>query len=378
MLRRLSAGLLATAAFVAPLPATAQEGSAEDLGVMSISLADVVKPTIGFQGSLQGAGTPNQAGIGGFLPLSVGENSIWFLDALVNADFADRKGLSSIVDTYVDGTTISTSSRIGYRWLNSSQSSMYGLNAGFDSRQVKSGSIVDFANKYALSMNEKTPTFTQLGVEAELVTNTWQLKPYALIPIGDSEKKLNTLAYAGALSTYGINAGYNLNKKTNVEIGYYYQKGDFDVSNSGIKAKATFEVSRGMDIYGVTTYDDAFDSRFSVGFSYSFSKSQNSYDNSVILKALSSSPGNRNIRIHDCDFFDSCWWENLGVKTATSITSQLTTNAAIDAIKKIYKDLSAPQQKLADEIEANPSEALEILAENPELDAEVLAEVIAE
>ena len=133
-----------------------------------------------------------------------------------------------------------------------------------------------------------------------------------------------------------------------------------------------------MDIYGVTSYDDAFDSRFSVGFSYSFGKSQNRYDNSVILKALSSSPGNRNIRIHDCDFFDSCWWENLGVKTATSITSQLTTNAAIDAIKKIYKNLSAPQQKLADEIEANPSEALEILAENPELDAEVLAEVIAE
>jgi len=56
MLRRLSAGLLATAALVAPLAATAQEaGSADDLGVMSISLADVVKPTIGFQGALQGA-----------------------------------------------------------------------------------------------------------------------------------------------------------------------------------------------------------------------------------------------------------------------------------------------------------------------------------
>ena len=70
MLRRISACFLSTAAFVAPLTATAQEGSAEDLGVMSVSLADVVKPTIGFQGSLQGAGTPNQAGIGGFLPLS--------------------------------------------------------------------------------------------------------------------------------------------------------------------------------------------------------------------------------------------------------------------------------------------------------------------
>ena len=46
MLRRLSAGLLATAAFIAPMAVTAQEGSAEDLDVMSISLKDVVKPTM--------------------------------------------------------------------------------------------------------------------------------------------------------------------------------------------------------------------------------------------------------------------------------------------------------------------------------------------
>ena len=90
MLRRLSLGLLASAISVASLPAIAQEdGSADDLGVMSISLKDVVKPTIGFQGALQGAGTPNQAGIGGFLPLSVGDNSVWFLDVLANANFAD-------------------------------------------------------------------------------------------------------------------------------------------------------------------------------------------------------------------------------------------------------------------------------------------------
>ena len=51
MLRRLSAGLLATAAFIALLllAATALEGLAEDLGVMSISLADVVKPSLVFK-----------------------------------------------------------------------------------------------------------------------------------------------------------------------------------------------------------------------------------------------------------------------------------------------------------------------------------------
>ena len=58
MLRRLSIGLLASAVGIAPLPLKAHDGSAEDLGdVMSISLKDVVKPTLGFQGALQGAGS---------------------------------------------------------------------------------------------------------------------------------------------------------------------------------------------------------------------------------------------------------------------------------------------------------------------------------
>ena len=109
MLRRLSLGLLVSAISVASLPVIAQEkGSADDLGVMSISLKDVVKPTLGFQGALQGAGTPNQAGIGGFLPLSIGDNSVWFLDVLANANFADYERYRSIGQTTVAGTTIST------------------------------------------------------------------------------------------------------------------------------------------------------------------------------------------------------------------------------------------------------------------------------
>ena len=151
MLRRLSIGLVASAIALSPLPTKAQNGSAEDLGdVMSISLKDVVKPTLGFQGALQGAGTPNQAGIGGFLPLSVGENSVFFADVLVNANFADREGDSSIINTDVAGTTVSTSTRLGYRWLNGDRSWMYGLNAGYDTRSLKSGDAdtgVNVANK---------------------------------------------------------------------------------------------------------------------------------------------------------------------------------------------------------------------------------------
>jgi hypothetical protein len=50
MLRRLSLGLLASAISVAALPAIAQEGSADDLGVMSISLKELVRTAFGIQG----------------------------------------------------------------------------------------------------------------------------------------------------------------------------------------------------------------------------------------------------------------------------------------------------------------------------------------
>ena len=96
-------------------PVEMAQGSADDLGVMSISLKDVVKPRVGIQGQTQAAGTPNQAGIGGFLPLVVGDNSVFFADVLANANFADFNNYSSIINTTVAGTTISTSSRLGYQ-----------------------------------------------------------------------------------------------------------------------------------------------------------------------------------------------------------------------------------------------------------------------
>ena len=65
-------------------------------------------------------------------------------------------------------------------------------------------------------------------------------------------------------------------------------------------------------------------------------------------------------------------------KVKKAITPHLTPKNIIKAQRKIYNDLPDLLQKIADDIEANPSDALDILAENPELDAEVLAEVIAE
>jgi hypothetical protein len=302
MLRRLSAGLLATAAFVAPLAATAQEGSAEDLGVMSISLADVVKPTIGFQGSLQGAGTPNQAGIGGFLPLSVDENSVWFLDALVNAHFGDRDGYSSIINTDVGGGTVSTSTRVGYRWLNSDRSWMFGLNGGYDSRSLKSGDADNGVNV----KNKKTVGFQQIALNAEAVSNSWTLNGYGLIPVGDVEQKLNSVYNGGAMNTYGLDAGYFITPVLKASVGYYYQHRDQeDVDGSGVRGRLAYEISNGLTAGVNVSYDEAFDTRVSADLKVRFGGASTTAQRKAVqqlpvINALTSTPSNRDMRVHDC------------------------------------------------------------------------------
>jgi hypothetical protein len=305
MLRCLSIGLLASAVALAPLPLKAQDGSAEDLGVMSISLKDVVKPTFGFQGALQGAGTPNQAGIGGFLPLSVGDNSVWFVDALINANFADREGYSSIINTDVAGTTISTSTRFGYRWLNGDRSWMYGLNAGYDSRPMNSGGT-DIG--IPLFGTERNVFFQQTALTLEMISNDWDFNAYALIPIGETEQRLNWLFMAGALDTYGLDIGYFITDQLNASVGYYYQQGDLGFGDSsGIKARLELNIADDVQLGVDYSYDERFEARLSADLTVRFDSFK--YGESLPetkklikspqIKGLSRSPSHRDIRVHD-------------------------------------------------------------------------------
>ena len=304
---RLSLSLSGVAALAlsngAQLSAAAQEdGSADDLGVMSISLKDVVKPTFGFQGALQGAGTPNQAGIGGFLPLSVGDNSVFFADVLLNVNFADYGGNSSIINTDVAGTTISTSSRLGYRWLNSDRSWMYGVNGGYDSRPMNTGGTDTGVN---VSGTEKSAFFQQVAVNAEAVSNDWNFNAYALIPIGDTEQKLNWYYQGGALDTYGLDVGYFITPAVNASVGYYYQSGDLgEADGSGVRGRLAYEMTSGVTAGVNVSYDEAFDTRVSADIKVRFGGSittaakKKKWENPTI-NALSVSPKNRDVRVHD-------------------------------------------------------------------------------
>ena len=185
---------------------------------MSIQLKDVVKPQVGIQGQNQAAGTPNQAGLGGFLPLVVGSNSVFFADVLANANFADINHSSRIINTTVAGTTISTSSRLGYRWLNGDRSWMYGLNAGYDTRPMSTGPT---DTGIPIGNTARTVFFQQAAVNAEAISDKWNFNAYALIPTGDTEQQVNWFYNAGALDTYGLDAGYNLTPALRASVGYY-------------------------------------------------------------------------------------------------------------------------------------------------------------
>jgi hypothetical protein len=293
---------LASAISLASLPVSAQEdGSAEDLGVMSISLKDVVKPTIGFQGALQGAGTPNQAGIGGFLPLSVGDNSLFFADVQANVNFADRAGESSIINTDVAGTTISTSSRLGYRWLNGDRSWMYGLNAGYDSRPMNTGDADTGVNV----SNKRSVFFQQVAVNAEAVSNDWNFNAYALIPVGEKEAQLNSVYQGGSLNTYGLDVGYFITPVVNASVGYYYQNGDLGTADgSGVLGRLAYEISSGLTAGVNISYDEAFETRVSADLKVRFggprttAAKKKKWENPTI-NALTAPPKNRDVRVHD-------------------------------------------------------------------------------
>ena len=287
------------------LPAAAQDdGSADDLGVMSISLKDLVKPTLGFQGALQGAGTPNQAGIGGFLPLAVGENSVFFADVLLNANFADYGGNSSIINTEVAGTTISTSTRLGYRWLNSDRSWMFGLNGGYDSRPMNTGDA-----DTGVSVTDKSSVFfQQLAFNAEAVSDSWNFNAYALVPVGEKEAQLNSVYQGGSLNTYGLDVGYFITPVVNASVGYYYQNGDLGAADgSGVLGRVAYEVSSGLTAGVNISCDEAFDTRVSADIKVRFggpsttASKKKKWENPTI-NALTASPKNRDVRVHDCKY----------------------------------------------------------------------------
>ena len=284
------------------LAQVAQDSSTKDPVEMELNLKDVVKFNWGFQGATQGAGTPNQAGLGFFLPMMVSDNGVLFLDVLANANFADFDDYSSIINTTVNGTTLSTSTRIGYRWLTDDSAWMLGVNGGYDTREMATGS----ADTGIKVTNSQEVDFQQVAVGIEAVSATWNVNVYALVPVDDTEYQLNSVYFGGSLDTYGVDVGYSITPEFETSLGYYYQKDDLGTADgSGVQGRIAYNMGNGFSIGTNLSYDDAFDGRVSADILYRGATPEavkapiKKAWNAPTIKGLTDAVDNRNLRVAD-------------------------------------------------------------------------------
>ncbi|XXK29218.1 carbamoyl-phosphate synthase [Arenicellales bacterium nBUS_45] len=267
-----------------------------------ISVEDTVNFDLRAIGQTQGAGVPNAIGAGAFIPLHKTSNAVTYVDIEAKANLDDRSGDSSIINTDVAGTTLSTSTRLGYRRLNES-GQMYGVYAGYDTRELKAGPV----DTNVVVTDPRTVDFQQAALGAEFVSNQWRFDVYALIPTGDTEQQLNSHYEGGALETYGADVGYQINDKTKVTVGYYHQNGDVgEASGSGASAGLNYDITNNLTAGLKVSYDDAFETRVMATINWSFAdlfkgdEAQTEATTNTVMNTLNASPEQRDVRVHDC------------------------------------------------------------------------------
>jgi hypothetical protein len=102
--------------------------------------------------------------------------------------------------------------------------------------------------------------------------------------------------------------GYSIAPELQASIGYYYQNGDLNSADgSGVRARLSYNLTNGLTVGANLTYDQAFDTRISGDIKYRFGA--NGYGAPSIRKqqpvvmpviqALSATPANRDVRVHD-------------------------------------------------------------------------------
>jgi hypothetical protein len=89
--------------------------------------------------------------------------------------------------------------------------------------------------------------FQQIAFNAEAVSDDWNFNAYALVPIGDTNQRLNNVYQGGALDIYGLDIGYFITPVVNASVGYYYQNGDLGTADgSGVLGRVANEINSGL------------------------------------------------------------------------------------------------------------------------------------
>ena len=100
----------------------------------------------------------------------------------------------------------------------------------------------------------------------------------------------------------------------NASVGYYYQSGDLgSADGSGVLGRVAYEISSGLTAGVNISYDEAFETRVSADLKVRFggastTAKRKEVQRLPVINALTSTPSNRDVRVHDscgaCDPWD--------------------------------------------------------------------------
>jgi hypothetical protein len=240
-----------------------------------------LNPSGGLRVQSQGSGTANTVSGYLFAPFGQQDNgSLAFLDFSANLNIAGEAPQTNKVNAGL-------STRLGYRWLNSRQSWIYGVNAGLDTRPAYS--------QYAV----------QAGVGAEALSRSLELRLNGYIPFANTSELYakgwtnaslanNQLLldgfkrYVVAVGGVDLEAGIPLSTWTNgslwVYASYYYLNGDDVSGTSGVRGRAEVRVGSQLSIGATLSYDNLFFTQ-ATGFIRYGSKPQAQGTNGAIEQA---------------------------------------------------------------------------------------------
>ena len=119
------------------------------------------------------------------------------------------------------------------------------------------------------------------------------------------EQKLNSVYQGGALNTYGLDVGYFISPALHASVGYYYQHRDQEhVDGSGVRGRLAYDITQGLTAGINISYDEAFDTRVSADLKVRFGGAATTAQRKEVrqlpvINALTSTPSNRDVRVHD-------------------------------------------------------------------------------
>ena len=94
--------------------------------------------------------------------------------------------------------------------------------------------------------------------------------------------------------------------RLHASVGYYYQHRDQEeVDGSGILGRLAYAINNDLTIGANLSSDEAYETRFSADLTWRFNgnrgSSQGESKTNAAVKALTFSPSNRDVRVHDFD-----------------------------------------------------------------------------